>query len=80
MLTRPAVLVPGMIVLYTGLAVVFMKAMPEPRGPFEYLVTGAFATGICLLIGFALYARSRMNRSSERREARRVTRRSDSSS
>jgi hypothetical protein len=63
MLTRPAVLVPGMIVLYVGLAAVFLAAMPEPRGPFEYLVAGSFATGICLLIGFGLYAKSKFGRS-----------------
>jgi hypothetical protein len=68
MIKRPAVLIIGLMVLYIGLAVVFLLVMPEPRGPFEYLVAGAFATGICLVIVFALNAKSILGRTARRNE------------
>ena len=66
MIKRPAVLIIGLIVLYIGLAVIFLLAMPQPRGPLEYLVAGAFATGICLMIGFGLYAKSTLGRAARK--------------
>jgi len=63
---RPAILIPGLIVLYIGLSIVFLLAMPAPRGPFEYLVAGAFATGLCLLVGFGLYAKATFGRTAGR--------------
>lgn len=63
---RPAILVPGLIAIYFGLAVIFLLAMPAPHGPFEYLVAGAFATGVCLLIGFGLYAWATLGRNTRK--------------
>lgn len=67
MIKRPALLIAGMVLLYFAMAVVFLLAMPGRRGPFEYLVAGAFATGVCLLAGFGLYARSIFGRRRNRR-------------
>ena len=67
MIKRPALFAVSMVVLYVAVAVVFLLAMPEARGPFDYLVAGALATGVCLFVGFALYVRTRIaRRSSER--------------
>ena len=69
MITRPAILIPGLIVLYVGLAAVFLVIMPEPRSAFEYLVAGAFAAAVCLMIGFFLYAKSRLRRNTKNPES-----------
>jgi len=63
---RAPILVPGLLVIYAGLAAIFLRAMPIPHGPFEYLVAGAFATGICLMIGFGLYAKATFNRNARK--------------
>ena len=60
MIKRPALFAVSMLVLYVAVAVVFLLAMPEARGPFDYLVAGALATGVCLFVGFVLYIRMRM--------------------
>jgi FtsH-binding integral membrane protein len=66
MINRPAALIAGLVVLYVGMAVVFLLAIPTPREPFAYLVAGAFATGICLMATFAIYAKSTLGRTSRR--------------
>ena len=64
MIKRPAVLVVLMAVLYMAVAVIFLLAMPGARGPLDYLVAGALATGVCLFAGFLVYIRARMARRS----------------
>lgn len=66
MTKRSALLLAGFAVLYFAMAAVFVLAMPVARGPFEYLVAGAFATGVCLLAGFALYAKAAFSRRNRR--------------
>ena len=66
MFKRPAVLIPGLLVVYVGVAMLVLLAMPGARGPFEYLVAGAFATGVCLMIGFGLYIKTTMGRKNGR--------------
>jgi hypothetical protein len=63
---HPALLISAFAVLYIAMAAIFILAMPAARGPFEYLVAGAFATGVCLLAGFALYARAAFLRRNRR--------------
>ena len=66
MTKRPAVLIAGIGVFYFGLVAIFLLAMPARRGPFEYLVAGAFATGVFLTIGFCLYAKATLGRTSRK--------------
>jgi hypothetical protein len=53
-----AIILVGVTVVYIGLAAIFLLAMPAPHEPFDYLVAGAFATGIGLMIGFGFYAKA----------------------
>jgi hypothetical protein len=64
MIKRPALVAVFMAVLYMAVAVIFLLAMPGARGPFDYLVAGALATGVCLFAGFILYIKARMARGS----------------
>jgi polyferredoxin len=59
---RKSAVVCALIVLfYSGLAGVFLLAMPQPRQAIHYMVAGAFATGVSLLVAFVLYAFGRIN-------------------
>ncbi len=46
----------GVVLFYLTIAEMFLMALPEPIEPLEYMVAGAFATGISLLLAFVLYA------------------------
>ena len=61
-----AIILAGVTVVYIGLAAIFLLAMPAPHEPFDYLVAGAFATGIGLMIGFGFYAKATLGRTARR--------------
>jgi hypothetical protein len=63
-----AIILVGVTVVYIGLAAIFLLAMPAPHDPFDYLVAGAFATGIGLMIGFGFYAKATLGRTARRNE------------
>jgi hypothetical protein len=63
---RRAIFIAGALTSYAGLVAIFLLAMPGPLGSFEYLVAGAFATGVCLMIGFCLYAKATFGRTSRK--------------
>jgi hypothetical protein len=44
----------AMVMLYYVLAKLLLLALPQPHGPFQYLVAGAFAAAISLGIVLAI--------------------------
>ena len=42
------------VAAYAASAFVFLQAIPQPHGPFTYVVAGAFATAVTLIGGLAL--------------------------
>ena len=68
MIKRPAVLITGVLIFYPALAILFLMFMPQPLGPLAYLVAGAFAAAICLVVGFVMHARSASARTVRKNE------------
>lgn len=53
---KPALISAGGVLFYLAMAKLFLAIVPEPREPLQYMVAGAFATAISLLIASAAYA------------------------
>ena len=49
------------VLFYAAMAGVFLLALPHPREAIHYMVAGAFATGLSLLVAFVLCAFGRIN-------------------
>jgi hypothetical protein len=56
-----AMIVAGVVLFYLAMAEVFLLALPKPHEPLQYMVAGAFATAISLLVPFVLYALGRLS-------------------
>jgi hypothetical protein len=57
----PLLVIPGAVLFYLAMGGLFLLALPQPREPLQYMVAGAFATGISLLGVFVLYALGRIS-------------------
>jgi hypothetical protein len=68
---KPAFILGGIVLFYFAAAELFLLAVPQPREPLQYMVAGAFATGISLLVAFAVYALGRFSLGTTARTARR---------
>lgn len=53
---KSALISAGVVLFYLAMAKLFLSIVPEPREPLQYMVAGAFATAISLLIAFICYA------------------------
>jgi hypothetical protein len=54
---RKSVVVCAAVVLfYVGMAELFLMVLPQPRESLHYMVAGAFATGVSLMVAFVIYA------------------------
>jgi len=58
---RLALLLGGALLFYSAMADLFLLMLPQPREPVHYMVAGAFATGISLLVAFVLCAIGRIS-------------------
>ena len=59
MMRHPAKFAAALLGVYVTVAWVAAALMPYPRTTFEYLVAGALATGVCLILAFVLYFKSK---------------------
>jgi multisubunit Na+/H+ antiporter MnhB subunit len=57
---KPALVLSGVVLFYLAMAELFLAALPQPREPLQYMVAGAFATAVSLLVAFVLYATGRI--------------------
>jgi hypothetical protein len=60
-MSRHVVLAIGLLFTFCAIAAILMVVMPGPHKPTDYLVIGAIATFICLLLLFFLLMKT-MNR------------------
>ena len=60
-MNRNVVLAIGLLFTFCAIAAILMVVMPGPHKPTDYLVIGAIATFICLLLLFFLLMKT-MNR------------------
>jgi hypothetical protein len=58
---KHAFILAGVVLFYLIMAEMFLLALPEPREPLQYMVAGAFATAVSLLVAFVLYALGRIS-------------------
>ena len=58
---KPAIFPCGAVLFYLAMAKMFLLALPGPREPLHYMVAGAFATAVSLLVAFALYTLGRFS-------------------
>ena len=58
---KPAYVWTVILALYVAMAGLFLMIIPQPREALQFMVAGAFATGVSLLVAFALYALGRIN-------------------
>jgi hypothetical protein len=53
---KPALWLAGGVLFYLGMAALFLLVLPKPIEALQYMVAGAFATAVSLLVAFVLYA------------------------
>ena len=64
MVPRPIAALTLTIGAYVAISAVAVMLMPRPHTRLEYLVAGALATVVCLIVAFVLYLRSKPSRAS----------------
>ncbi len=58
---KPGFVWTAILSFYAGMAGIFLMMIPEPREALQFMVAGAFATGVSLFVAFVLYVSGRIN-------------------
>lgn len=68
MIKKVPILIISTVLIYLVGAILSLLVLPQPLGPFEYIVAGCFSTAVCLLFVFTFHARSTFGRTARRSE------------